>query len=82
MPIVRVSTKGQIVIPAEMRKEFGIKPGTMIDLAAEGNAIALRPVPDDPVEASYGAFAHLESMIPGLLQDRREEREREERDLR
>jgi len=79
MPMVRVSTKGQIVIPAEMRRQFGIKPGTIVDLSAEGNKIGLRPLPEDPVEASFGAFAHLESMLPGLLQDRREEREREER---
>lgn len=79
MPTVKVSTKGQVVIPAEIRDKYGIRPGAVVDMRGRGEEIVLTLVPDDPVEASFGAFAHLESMIPGLLQDKREERQREER---
>lgn len=36
MNIVIVSEKGQMVIPAELRKKLGIGPGTKLEVIAEG----------------------------------------------
>jgi AbrB family looped-hinge helix DNA binding protein len=81
MPLVRVSTKGQIVIPKEIRTRLGIKPGTYMSLRSNDNEVTLTPFGDDPVEAAYGMFAHLGPITQDLLDDRREERELEERKL-
>ncbi|AWR93675.1 AbrB/MazE/SpoVT family DNA-binding domain-containing protein [Acidianus brierleyi] len=40
---VKVHKKGIIVIPAEVRKEFNIKEGAVIDLEIEEDKIVLRP---------------------------------------
>ena len=79
MVAVRVSTKGQIVIPNEIRQELGIEPGTYVQLGERGEGAALTVVGKDPVEAAYGMFAHLGPLTQDLLESRREERELEER---
>lgn len=40
----QVSTKGQVVIPAELREEMGIKSGTQIAVRRQGDTIILRPI--------------------------------------
>lgn len=39
----RVGTKGQVVIPKELREELGIEPGDEVDFWIEGNHVAVRP---------------------------------------
>ncbi|MGA2688597.1 MAG: AbrB/MazE/SpoVT family DNA-binding domain-containing protein [Candidatus Korobacteraceae bacterium] len=39
-----ISTKGQIVIPAALREELGLAPGTRISLERKGATIILRPI--------------------------------------
>ena len=39
-----VSKRGYIVLPASLRKEMGIKPGTRVLLLKEGDRIILQPV--------------------------------------
>jgi AbrB family looped-hinge helix DNA binding protein len=45
METVRVSSKGQIVIPKELRDAFDIVPGTQFVISADGDEIRLRPAP-------------------------------------
>lgn len=39
MTTVTVSDKGQVVIPATMRRDLGIKPGTELEFELEGSSI-------------------------------------------
>ena len=39
-----ISKRGYIVLPASLRKEMGIKPGTKVLLMKEENRIILQPV--------------------------------------
>src|SRR5439155_1668871 len=39
--VVKVSTKGQIVIPKDVRTQFGIVPGKKLLVAVEGNEILI-----------------------------------------
>ena len=39
MSTATVSEKGQVVIPAEIRKVLGIAPGTQLDFSVEGQSI-------------------------------------------
>jgi AbrB family looped-hinge helix DNA binding protein len=48
--IVKVSTKGQIVIPKDVRKRFGITPGKKLLMAVGKNEILLRKVEEVPLE--------------------------------
>jgi len=79
MALARVSTKGQIVIPKAIRDELGLRPRTYVALREEDEVATVTVLGDDPIEAGYGALAHLGPGTPGLLEDKREERELEER---
>jgi AbrB family looped-hinge helix DNA binding protein len=85
----RVGTKGQVVIPKEIREEIGIVPGDEVVFEAEGKDVRVRRVTDDPkarrarIESLRGIFAEAPGFsTEALEEDRREEREREERRYR
>ena len=46
MPIVTVSSKGQITLPASSRRALGIKARARVLIEVTDNAIVVRPVPD------------------------------------
>lgn len=78
---VTVSAKGQIVIPAKIRKYYHLKPHTKLDILDTGTSIILEPVSKgDPFLASYG---FLKGMITTeeFLKMRRAEKEKEEKKL-
>jgi AbrB family looped-hinge helix DNA binding protein len=82
IPTVTMSKKGWIVIPKEMRERHGLVPGREIDILDFDGRIVLVPVPEgDPIELGYGMLKGGPSLTEGLLRDRAEELEREERDL-
>jgi AbrB family looped-hinge helix DNA binding protein len=78
----KVSTKGWIVIPAALRKRYGLKPGTSVEFREHGNKIFIIPRVSDVVEALYGKFSREPSLTKALLEDRAKELEREESQLR
>ena len=47
---VKVSKKGQIVIPKEIREKLGIKEGSNLKIRLEGKSIILEPFSDPPKE--------------------------------
>jgi AbrB family looped-hinge helix DNA binding protein len=56
MAIAIVSSKGQFVIPAEIRKELGIEPQTKlrITLSEDKTKLTLEPMPKDPIKDLRG----------------------------
>jgi AbrB family looped-hinge helix DNA binding protein len=77
MPVAITSTRGQIVIPREIRKQLNIVPGKKVLIRAEGDRVILFPLPDDPVEHFCGVFQKGSSLTGALLAERRKERARE-----
>ncbi|MEZ4521390.1 MAG: AbrB/MazE/SpoVT family DNA-binding domain-containing protein [Thermomicrobiales bacterium] len=59
---VKVSSRNQIVIPAEARKELGIKPGDELIASVRDGLIILIPKPDDIV-------AHLRGLHKEIWED-------------
>jgi AbrB family looped-hinge helix DNA binding protein len=75
-----VSTRGQVSIPAELRKRFNIESETQLEWIVEGNAIKIIPLPKDPIKAFRGAGLGRYSSEK-LIKDRRKERlEEDDRD--
>lgn len=68
-----ISTKGQLVIPAEIREALHIKPGMRFAVLREGNQIILRPVNKRFIDELCGITAGGPSMTEMLLEDRRKE---------
>jgi AbrB family looped-hinge helix DNA binding protein len=50
----KVSTKGWIVIPAALRRRYGLKPGTFVEFQEDEGKIIIIPRVADPVEELYG----------------------------
>ena len=78
MPVVTVSSKGQLVIPKKMRDALGIKAKQKVNLKLVENHVEMEPLPKDPVEYFCGIFSEGSSLTEALLRDRREDKEREE----
>lgn len=45
MSAVLVSTKGQIVLPIEVRRALGLKPGMRVNVKIEGKGARITPAP-------------------------------------
>ncbi len=80
--IVRFTTKGQIVIPASLRKHFEIRPGTRADISVTEEGILLRPIGAAALRRARGILRSKPGE-PELKEERRshkqEERTLEER---
>lgn len=68
--ITTVSTKGQFVIPAEMRESLGIEPGTRIAVTLENSRIILQPVSDKLVDDTRGMLSGGSSLTKLLKKER------------
>jgi AbrB family looped-hinge helix DNA binding protein len=79
MAVVTTSSRGQIVIPREIRKKLKIVPGKKLLIKTEEDHALLVPLPDDPVEEFCGIFKEGPSLTKALLAERKKEREREEK---
>ncbi len=78
MPVVKTSSKGQIVIPSEIRKRLGIKPGQRVNLSVVDDRAVITPLPEDPIKALRGILKGKPSMAQALLADRKQEVARDE----
>lgn len=77
---LRISSKGWVVIPADLRKKYKLKPGGAVNIVDYGGVLALVPAFKDPVRDAMGMFKASDSLTAVLLEERRKDREREDRD--
>jgi AbrB family looped-hinge helix DNA binding protein len=78
MPIAKVSEKGQIVIPKDLRKRYGIAPKSEVLVTEINGKIMIVPILKDPVKEARGLLKGGKSLTKALLEERQREREREE----
>lgn len=74
-----VSSKGWIVIPAELRRKYHIEPGGQVRIVDYGGTLALVPALEDPIREARGMLAGKTSLTRALLAERRREKAREDR---
>jgi len=77
----KISSKGQVVIPAAVRVQLGLAPGTSVDVIVDGTKVILET---DTLAAKLRLIKEMRGCTAGgpsgtelLLEDRRLERERE-----
>lgn len=49
-----ISSKGQLVIPAELREQMKLSAGTKVSIQREGSALVIRPITTDFIDSLVG----------------------------
>lgn len=75
---VVMSSKGQLVIPAKLRKELGLKPGVRVVIKKQGKGLLIESGAYEAVLALRGKYAGL-GLEESFDEYRRQERELEDR---
>ena len=75
--ITTSTVKGQIVIPSSVRRKFGIKEGTRIQIDADEKThhIILTPITRDYIFSLRGKYKG-KGLLKALMDDRQKERDR------
>jgi len=73
-----VSSKGQVVIPAELRQQFGLSKGTPATWSEEKGRLVLTPITERMLDEIMG-FQKPEPGEPSMFDELFAERERERR---
>jgi len=51
MPLAKLSSKSQIVLPAKIRRQLDIKPGDNLEISTEDNVILIHKSPQSAIDA-------------------------------
>jgi AbrB family looped-hinge helix DNA binding protein len=79
MPIVKTSSKGQIIIPKEIREKLGVTPGEKVMLRIVGKHAEITPIPNDSIKAMRGIIKGGKSMAKELLAERKRDNKIDEK---
>jgi len=69
-----VTTKGQLVIPARLRRRLGIKKGTRVTFVEDAGRIVVQPVTREFIRGLRGSLLGETSALTTLLAERKRER--------
>lgn len=73
MATIKTLSKGQVVIPAEIRRKYHIKPGSEMQIMEYGGIIYIIPPVEDPIAAACGLLPSSPSLSEKLLKEREKE---------
>ncbi len=83
-PLIKVSNKGQILIPVQLRKAFNIKPsGYVVAYPTNEEKLIIEAVDENPINAACGLLADKseKSWSKELVSEREKEKQKEESQL-
>jgi len=69
-----VTSKGQLVIPARLRRRFGIRKGTTISFLEDGGRMILQPLTPQFIRGLRGSLRGKPSALDLLFEERKQER--------
>lgn len=72
----KVTKRGQVSVPSQVRKKLKIGPETELEWVVEGATVRVIPLPSDPIRVFRGSGK--KGMVKRLLRDRRQDRQRED----
>jgi len=76
MAVTTLTMKGQVVIPAALRKKLKIQQGTRLHVEEKNGKIIMEPLPDDMVSSGRGLLKSKGRVLRALLKDRADEGKR------
>lgn len=69
-----VTSKGQLVIPARLRRRFGIKKGTLVAFVENDGHMIVQPVTPEFIRSLRGSLKGEPSALEVLLEERKKDR--------
>ena len=72
----RLLSKGQVVIPQEVREALGLEVGTRFQVVVQDGKIVLEPLTGSPIGALYGRHSDVD-MLGDLEAEHKQEIERD-----
>ena len=74
--IRRVSEKGWVVIPQDLRQKYGLHKGTVVRFVDYGGVMGIVPDLDDPIKQGFGMLKGSR-LTQTLLDERKKDRDTE-----
>ena len=68
-----VTSKGQLVIPARLRRRFGIRKGTLVSFVEEKGRLIVQPITPEFIGSLKGSLKGDRSCLEELLSERERE---------
>jgi AbrB family looped-hinge helix DNA binding protein len=68
--VSKVTVKGQVLIPGELRKRHHIVPGSQVRFFEYGDILCIMPVVKEPVDTAWGVLPGGGSLADELLRER------------
>ncbi len=81
METASVTSKGQLVIPARLRRQYGIKAGTKVRFIEREHEIVIQPITKEYIHSLCGILKDRTSATQALLKERARDKEQEERKI-
>jgi len=66
--------EGQVVIPAKLRRKFGIKKGTQVYLYERDGEIVIKPITDEYIRSMAGILGTKGKLLKALKEEKAKER--------
>ncbi len=73
MGTTKVTPKGQVVIPVEFRKKYGIEAPGQVLIAERAGHLVILPMPDDPITGARGMLKSGQSFTKSQAAYKKEE---------
>ena len=54
MQTSNLTSKGQVTIPAELRRDLGLKPGDKVRFVKRGSKVTIEAVVEPPIDSVFG----------------------------
>lgn len=77
--MAKISAKGWIVIPAELRRKYGIKSGMKVQVVDYGGVLSIVPLLKNPIKLAAGMLKGANALTETLLAEHTAELEHEPR---
>jgi AbrB family looped-hinge helix DNA binding protein len=66
---MRITSKGQVTIPQDIRERFGLLPHTEVEFVIEGNVVVIRKAESGNVKAREWVRSYRGSLKVGMTTD-------------
>lgn len=79
MAVSQISSKGQILIPKQLRRKLGFKSGGKVQIVEDGGRLIVTPAAEDPIAAATGFLTGKFILTDDLRREHQEEKRREQK---